>query len=93
MISVNTIEIPPSPRFIRVALDENGEEILYSDGEIVLSSHAVSDGILEWCEQNEVSAVLLWSGYWYWYNEGRGIRSVWGIKDDAQRVYFSLRWA
>jgi hypothetical protein len=65
----------------------DGEIVEFSGDEIVCSPHRADDSIFEWCNEHEVSADLIWSG-----SRENGVRSEWGIKDDEQRLFFSLRW-
>ena len=74
----------------RRALRADGTLVEYTENEIVQSTHHTfgDDGIsiLEWCDEHEVEADVLWGGF-----DG-GIHSEWGIKDDNQRTLFALRW-
>ena len=69
-------------------LDADGAEMHYAGNEIIYSHTDALDDVFSWCTERGIDADLLWTG-----TRRNGVRSEWGIKDEAQRTMFALQWA
>jgi len=60
--------------------------VIESEDGLIGTFTKFADGVFEWCAESGVDADLITK----WYDDGN--YSAWRIRDEKQRMIFSLRW-
>lgn len=72
---------------IEVCFQSDGTLVEYAEDEVVRLYCDERQEILDWCLENNISADLLWAGW-----AADDCKSRWGIKNEQNRMFFTLRW-